>query len=183
MSITPEARAAWKRQNDRVSNRREGEYGPYTNQDWQDASLIWTELARLTTDLAALKVWQAKARLEYRQLVAEHKDVLDCAAKDDPDATDGINGWAMRVQAERDKLRSALAAARLRRDRWKHQFSLLGGRAESAGAVTKTDVPTFGGDMSPESRLLTWTEYQELCWQQEDKLESALALLLLMCAP
>lgn len=34
--LREEAAGAWRRQNERVQGRREGEYGPYTNQDWKD---------------------------------------------------------------------------------------------------------------------------------------------------
>jgi hypothetical protein len=43
-SLTP-TQIAWEELNVRVSGRLEGEYGPFTNKDWQNISTIHTELA------------------------------------------------------------------------------------------------------------------------------------------
>ena len=79
---------------------------------------VLSEYAELKAALAQADDWQKKARQELVDLRAEHKDVLDCACKDDPDATDGINGWAKRIQAERDALREKLAQAERERADW-----------------------------------------------------------------
>lgn len=73
-----------------------------------------TELTALKAENERLKDRDRKQHEELSGLQAEHKDVLDCAVKDDPEGIDGINGWAKRIQAERDSL--ALQLAKMRED-------------------------------------------------------------------
>jgi len=44
---TPRTDAAWKRLNERIHGKVEGEYGAFTNQDWQDISQIHEALSEL----------------------------------------------------------------------------------------------------------------------------------------
>lgn len=76
------------------------------------------KIARLSDALAAseqqaerLREADGKQREELVRLREEHAYVLSCAVKDNPDATDGINGWALRIQADRDRLRKTLVRA------------------------------------------------------------------------
>jgi hypothetical protein len=63
---------AWQELNDRVRNFKEGEYGKFTNADWQNISVIYSELATLRADLQAAneRVKELEEKLEAASGIA-----------------------------------------------------------------------------------------------------------------
>ena len=57
---------AWEALNERVRNKVDGEYGLFTNADWQNISTIHNAVSKLETELAAANAVIAKMREALR---------------------------------------------------------------------------------------------------------------------